>query len=142
MVNTELGQGSGYDLQALHKIADQTELFVIFDNPHKDIDYTITNTIHEFTAVCPVTGQPDFGIITVETIPDQFCIELKSLKLYMMSFRNRGIFHEAVTGQIAKDIIATIKPKWLKITGDYTVRGGISTRVEVEHGVKGINRKG
>ncbi|HPH01805.1 MAG TPA: preQ(1) synthase [Spirochaetota bacterium] len=136
MANNELGQGNSYDLSKLHEVQDQKQLFVKFENPHQDMDYVITNTIQEFTAVCPVTGQPDFGVITIETIPDKWCIELKSLKMYMMSYRNRGIFHEAVTGKIAKDIIATIEPRWLKITGDFTVRGGIKTMVVFEHRAK------
>jgi len=133
MRNNVLGSGGKYDLAGLQKLEDQKSLFETFANPHPDVDYTITNVVHEFTAVCPVTGQPDFAVITLETTPDALCIELKSLKIYMMSFRDRGIFHEAVTGKIAKDIIATIKPRWLRVTGEFTVRGGIATKVVFEH---------
>lgn len=136
MSNTVLGQPGKYDLDSLHKIEDQRKLFDVFENPHRDLDYVITNTVHEFTAVCPVTGQPDFGTIVIETTPDKLCIELKSLKIYLLSYRSRGIFHEAVTGKIAKDIMDTISPRWLRVTGDFSVRGGISTKVVVEFGSK------
>ena len=133
MENPHLGQSGTYNVTDLGQIEDQKEIFVTFPNPHRDMDYVITSSTDEFTALCPVTGQPDYATITIETTPDELCIELKSLKMYLMSFRNRGEFHEQVTGKIAKDIIATIKPKKLRVTGDFTVRGGIGTKVIFEH---------
>ena len=133
MYTNELGSGKRYDIEALEKIGDQKEILETFPNPHTDVDYVITNTIPEFTTLCPVTGQPDFATITIETVPDALCVELKSLKLYMLSYRNRNAFHEAVTGKIAKDIIAVIAPRFLRVTGDFAIRGGITTRVVFEH---------
>lgn len=127
-----LGDGTQYDIETLTGIGDQKTILETFPNPHPDLDYVITSTSNEFTAVCPITGQPDFATITIETRPDKLCVELKSLKLYLLSFRNRGIFHEAVTGQIARDIMAVINPRWLRVTGDFSIRGGIATRVMVE----------
>lgn len=129
----KLGDNKKYDINQLNQLQEQSKIFEIFENPHPDMDYVIRSETKEFTAICPVTGQPDFGKIIVETKPDKFCIELKSLKMYFLSFRNRGIFHEDVTGKIAKDIIDTIKPKWLKVTGEFSVRGGISTTVVFEY---------
>jgi 7-cyano-7-deazaguanine reductase len=133
MQTNELGSRERYDMEALANITQQRDIFVTLPNPHKDVDYVVTNTVHEFTALCPVTGQPDFAVFTIETTPDKLLIELKSLKLYMLSYRNRGVFHEAVTGMIAKDIIAAIAPRFLRVTGDFTIRGGISTKVVFEH---------
>jgi len=133
MHTNELGSGERYDIEALTAIEPQRSIFITLPNPHPDTDYVITNTIHEFTSLCPVTGQPDFAVFTIETTPDALLIELKSLKLYMLSYRNRGVFHEAVTGMIAKDIIAAIAPRFLRVTGDFTIRGGISTKVVFEH---------
>ena len=129
----ELGSLEKYDTDALAHIKNPRDIFVTIKNPHTDADYLVTNTIHEFTSLCPVTGQPDFAVFTIETTPDELLIELKSLKLYMLSYRNKGVFHEAVTGAIAKDIIAAIAPRFLRVTGDFTIRGGISTKVVFEH---------
>ncbi len=129
----QLGSEKKYNIDELAKINDQKTIFDTFENPHPDMDYIITSTMDEFTAVCPVTGQPDFAAITIETKPDKKCIELKSLKMYLMSFRNKGIFHEAVTGKIAKDIISVIDPKWIRVTGNFKTRGGISTKVVFEN---------
>jgi len=133
MGNPHLGQSGSYNSEDLSEIEDQRSIFVTFPNPHKDMDYLITSTTDEFTTLCPVTGQPDFATITIETTPDELCIELKSLKMYLMSFRNRGEFHEQVAGRITKDIIAVIKPRKLRVIGDFTVRGGIATRVVFEY---------
>jgi len=128
-----LGDGEKYDVEALQKVEPQRDIFQTFPNPHTDVDYRVVNTINEFTVLCPVTGQPDFAVFTLETIPDKLCIELKSLKLYMLSYRNRGAFHEDVTVKIAKDIIAVIAPRFLRVTGEFTIRGGISTKIVFEH---------
>jgi len=104
-----------------------------FANPYPSRDYTIQMECPEFTAVCPKTGQPDFGNIRIQYVPDERCIELKSLKLYLWSFRDQGIFHEAVTNSILEDLVAACAPRHMTVTGDFNVRGGISTVVTVEY---------
>ena len=108
--------------------------FELFDNPRPGRDYTITMRCPEFTSVCPKTGQPDFGEITIQYCPDKLCLELKSLKFYMQSYRNRGIFYEKLTNDILDDLSAACKPKWMKITSCFTPRGGITTEVVAETG--------
>ncbi|MFP4154681.1 MAG: preQ(1) synthase [Halothiobacillaceae bacterium] len=104
-----------------------------FENPRQDRDYTIHMEVPEFTCLCPKTGQPDFANIRIDYVPDQRCVELKSLKMYMWSFREEGGFHEAMTNRILDDIVAAIEPRFLRITGEWNVRGGIFTTVVVEH---------
>jgi 7-cyano-7-deazaguanine reductase len=103
-----------------------------FANPARDTDYTIRMTLPEFTCLCPKTGQPDFATFELEYVPDELCVELKSLKLYLWSFRDRGAFHEAVTNQIADDLANATRPRFLRLTGKFNVRGGIYTTVVVE----------
>ena len=105
----------------------------LFDNPRPQRNYTITIRCPEFTSVCPKTGQPDFGTILIEYIPESLCIELKSLKLYMQSFRNKGIFYESLTNEILDDLATACKPRWMRVTSTFTPRGGISTDICVEH---------
>jgi 7-cyano-7-deazaguanine reductase len=104
-----------------------------FDNPHPERDYTIRIDVPEFTCLCPKTGQPDFATFHIEYVPDKACVELKSLKLYMWSFREEGAFHEAVTNQILADLVAACQPRFMRLTGKFNVRGGIYTTVVVEH---------
>jgi 7-cyano-7-deazaguanine reductase len=104
-----------------------------FANPYPGRDYTIEMDCPEFTAVCPKTGQPDFGTIRIRYVPDEKCLELKSLKLYLWSFRDQGIFHEAVTNSILEDLVAACAPRRMTVVGDFNVRGGISTVVTVEY---------
>ena len=104
-----------------------------FPNPNKDRDFEITSVCPEFTNVCPMTGQPDFATITITYVPDQRCIELKSLKLYLWTYRDEGGFHEAVTNQIADDLIAALDPRRITVVGAFNVRGGITTAVTVTH---------
>jgi len=104
-----------------------------FSNPRPGRDYEIRFDCPEFTCLCPLTGQPDFATIRISYVPKERCLELKSLKLYLWSYRNDGAFHEKVTNQIADDIIAAIAPKRLRVEGDFAVRGGIGTVVVVEH---------
>lgn len=104
-----------------------------FSNPRPGRDYEIRFDCPEFTCLCPLTGQPDFAAIRISYMPNERCLELKSLKLYLWSYRNEGAFHEKVTNQIADDIIAAIAPKRLRVEGDFAVRGGIGTVVVVEH---------
>lgn len=104
-----------------------------FPNPNPERDYQIAFDCPEFTSLCPVTGQPDFATIRIEYVPDQRCVELKSLKLYLWSFRNEGTFHEAVTNRILDDLVRVLDPRKIRVVGDFTVRGGIHTVVTVEH---------
>lgn len=104
-----------------------------FSNVYQGRDYTIDFTIPEFTAVCPKTGLPDFGTIYITYKPDQVCLELKSLKEYMLFYRDLGIFHENVVNKITEDLIRAANPIYLKVVGDYNLRGGIKTVVEREH---------
>ncbi|MCY1019992.1 MULTISPECIES: preQ(1) synthase [Pyxidicoccus] len=104
-----------------------------FPNPAADRDYEIAFDCPEFTCLCPLTGQPDFARFKITYVPDQLCVELKSLKLYMWAYRNEGAFHEKVTNTIADDIIKAIQPRKLTVVGDFFVRGGIGTIVTVTH---------
>lgn len=104
-----------------------------FRNPEQNRDYTIRIRVPEFTCLCPKTGQPDFAELTFEYVPDALCVELKSLKLYIWSFRNEGAFHEAVTNQILDDLVAAIAPRFMRLTADFNVRGGLYTTVVAEH---------
>jgi 7-cyano-7-deazaguanine reductase len=104
-----------------------------FDNPQPDRDYTIRIEVPEFTCLCPKTGQPDFAELTIEYIADQRCVELKSLKMYAWSFRDEGAFHEAVTNQILSDLVSATQPRFMRLTADFNVRGGIYTSVVAEH---------
>lgn len=90
----------------------------------------------EFTSLCPKTGQPDFGTIRIRYIPDRVCLELKSLKLYLWSYRNEGVFYEKVTNQILNDLVAACSPRWIEVVGEFNVRGGIATRVMAAHGTR------
>ena len=107
-----------------------------FPNPAPGRDYTIAHTCPEFTSVCPKTGQPDFATIVLEYVPDQLCVELKSLKLYYYSFRNEGIYYEAVCNRLADEIGEAMKPRWMRISGHFNVRGGISSTITVEQGTR------
>jgi 7-cyano-7-deazaguanine reductase len=103
-----------------------------FANPQVERDYTIRMRIPEFTCLCPRTGQPDFATLDLEYVPDRRCVELKSLKLYVWSFRDRGAFHEAVTNEIADHVHAAVEPRFLRLTAHFNVRGGIYTTVVAE----------
>jgi 7-cyano-7-deazaguanine reductase len=104
-----------------------------FDNPAPERDYEIAFDCPEFTCLCPKTGQPDFATIRIRYVPDKRCVELKSLKLYLWSFRDEGHFHEAVTNRIADDLLRLLDPRKLTVVGDFMVRGGIHTVVTVTH---------
>lgn len=107
-----------------------------FENTHPDRDYWITFHCPEFTALCPITGQPDFGVITIEYVPGRLCIESKSLKLYLFAFRNHGSFHEAAVNRILDDVIRAIKPRKARVIGRFNPRGGLAITVTAEHGIK------
>ena len=104
-----------------------------FANPRPGREYEIQMECPEFTCVCPRTGQPDFATIRIRYVPAHLCVELKSLKLYLWSFRNEGAFHEAVINQILDDLVQALRPKSLTVIGDFNVRGGIHTTVTAEH---------
>jgi 7-cyano-7-deazaguanine reductase len=103
-----------------------------FPNPAAARDFTVRMTLPEFTCLCPMTGQPDFATLELEYVPDKLCVELKSLKLYIWSFRDRGAFHEAVTNEIAAHLDAAMQPRFLRLTARFNVRGGIYTSVVAE----------
>ena len=109
------------------------KLLETFDNPNPGRDYEIRVECPEFTCVCPKTGQPDFASITIRYVPDRACVELKSLKLYLWSFRAEGHFHEAVTNRILDDLVGAVEPRRMTIEADFNVRGGIRTVVIAEH---------
>lgn len=104
-----------------------------FANPTPDRDYTIRMRLPEFTCLCPRTGQPDFATLRLEYVPDLLCVELKALKLYIWSFRERGAFHEAVTNEIADTLVRAVAPRYLRLRARFNVRGGIYTEVTAEH---------
>ena len=113
------------------------ELFEIFANPKPERDYLIKIRIPEFTCLCPKTGQPDFATLELVYIPDRYCVELKSIKLYIWSYRDKGAFHEAVTNQILDDIVAACAPRFARLTARFNVRGGIYTTVIAEYRAPG-----
>jgi 7-cyano-7-deazaguanine reductase len=106
----------------------------VVPNPHPDRDYEVVLEIPEFTCLCPMTGQPDFATIRIRYVPDLRLVELKSIKLYIWSYRNEGAFHEDVTNRILNDFVAAANPRWIEVVGDFGVRGGIKTVVRVAHG--------
>jgi 7-cyano-7-deazaguanine reductase len=108
-----------------------------FANPAPEHDYTIRMSIPEFTCLCPRTGQPDFAILELEYVPDRLCIELKALKLYIWSFRDRGTFHEAVINEILEHLARSVTPRFMRLTAHFNVRGGISTHVIAERRAPG-----
>jgi len=105
-----------------------------FPNPHPRRDYLIEHRVGEFTSLCPKTGQPDFGKITIRYVAGQACIELRSLKIYLQAYRDKGIYYEDITNVILDDLVASCSPKWMQVKTRWTVRGGIRTVVRAEHG--------
>ena len=105
-----------------------------FKSPRPGCPFEIRFETEEFTCLCPMTGQPDFAHLKITYIPDQLCVESKSLKLYLWSYRDQGAFHEAVTNQILDDLVAALAPQWMRVEGDFLIRGGIRTVVIAEHG--------
>ena len=113
----------------------------VFENPCPGRDYEIEMECPEFTCLCPKTGQPDFAVVEIAYVPDRLCVELKSLKLYLWSYRNEGGFHEKVINRILDDLVSVLKPRKMRVVGDFNVRGGIHTTVTAEH-EKGKKRAG
>ncbi len=116
---------------------NEREPIELFDNPRPGRDYHISIRCPEFTSVCPKTGQPDFGEITIEYCPETSCIELKSLKFYLQSYRNKGIFYESLTNDILDDLTGACRPRWMRVTARFTPRGGITTDVVAEYTAEG-----
>ena len=112
---------------------DKKKLLETFENAYPNRDYIVEHTAPEFTSVCPKTGQPDFATMILEYIPDKLCIELKSYKFYLNSFRNDGIFFESVTNKILDDLVDVCKPRYMKVTAEFNPRGGISSIIEAEY---------
>lgn len=113
-----------------------------FKNKYPRRDYTITIRNPEYTSVCPVTGNPDFGTIIIEYVPDKLCLELKSLKLYFYGFRARGVFYESLVNEVLDDLVSACSPRSMKVTGDFTPRGGITSTVTAEYRRRGKKRPG
>lgn len=117
--------------------ANATKRLETFPNPEPTRDYRIHMEIPEFTCLCPKTGQPDFAVLELDYVPNRLCIELKSLKLYIWSYRNEGAFHEAVTNRILSDLVRATRPRFMRLSARFFVRGGIFTTVVVEHVKRG-----
>jgi len=107
--------------------------FETFDNPHPKRDYVVRHVAPEFTSVCPKTGQPDFGTIEIEYVPDKLCVELKSLKFYLQGYRNEGVFYEDVVNRILDDLVSALAPRRMTVIGTFTPRGGMHSVVRAEH---------
>ena len=127
------------------QIENPRSILDTFDNPRPGREYEIEFEFPEFTSVCPVTGQPDFAAITILYVPDRLCVEMKSLKLYFFSFRNKGIFYEAVINQVLDDLVSVVKPLRMSVVGEFAVRGGTSGTVRAHYargGGQGRNGRG
>ena len=113
-----------------------SKALVAVANPHPGRDYDVRCETPEFTCVCPLTGQPDFADVRIDYVPDQSLVELKSLKLYLWSFRNDGTFYERVVNRILDDLVAKVAPRWMQVVGDFAVRGGIKSIITAHHGTR------
>jgi 7-cyano-7-deazaguanine reductase len=120
-------------LTLLRRDVKPTKKLETFPNHHPKRDYVVTLKTEEFTCVCPATGQPDFARLTIQYIPDKKIVESKSLKLYLWSYRDEGVFHEHVANVILDDLVSALKPRWCKVTADFAVRGGISIAIDAEY---------
>jgi 7-cyano-7-deazaguanine reductase len=127
---THLGRRS---ILSEKQVREPRSILEAFDNPRPGRDYEIEFTFPEFTSVCPVTGQPDFATIVIRYVPDRLCVEMKSLKLYFFAYRNKGIFYEAVVNTILDDLVAVLGPRYMRVTGQFAVRGGTAAMVTAEH---------
>ena len=112
---------------------DKIKLLETFENEFPNRDYTIIHTAPEFTSLCPKTGQPDFATIDIDYIPDKLCVELKSLKLYLNSYRSEGVFFESVTNKILEDLVKVLSPRYMLVSAEFNVRGGSSSVIEAEY---------
>ncbi|HNS55537.1 MAG TPA: preQ(1) synthase [Smithellaceae bacterium] len=128
---TKKGDLSGLTL--LGKTTQPVKKLETFPNHHPDRNYTVTLQTEEFTCVCPMTGQPDYAKLKIQYIPDKKIVESKSLKLYLWSFRNEGVFHEHLTNMILDDLVAALNPRWCKVSAEFAARGGIGITVDAEY---------
>jgi 7-cyano-7-deazaguanine reductase len=117
--------------------AQRRAMLETFANPHPGRDYRIEHVQPEYTSVCPVTGQPDFGQIVVRYVADELCVELKSLKFYFQSYRNEGVFYEDLVNRVLDDLVAALAPRWMQVEGRFTPRGGMHSTIVAEHGQAG-----
>ena len=115
------------------QIDNPRSILEAFENPRPQRDYDVQFVFPEFTSLCPVTGQPDFATITIRYVPDRYCVEMKSLKLYFFAYRNKGIFYESVVNTICDDLVAVLRPRRMTVIGDFAVRGGTAGTVTVEY---------
>jgi 7-cyano-7-deazaguanine reductase len=115
------------------QIAEPRTILDTFNNPRPGRDYQVKFVFPEFTSMCPVTGQPDFATITIDYVPDQLCVEMKSLKLYFLAYRNKGIFYEGVVNTILDDLVAALDPREMTVIGDFAARGGTTGVVRAHH---------
>jgi 7-cyano-7-deazaguanine reductase len=129
----ETGSNDLEDLYALGGGNSPSRELETFPNHHPDRDYMVTLSTDEFTCLCPKTGQPDFASLTIEYVPDRLILESKSLKLYIWSFRNDGVFHEHVANRILDDLVEALEPRWCRVVADFGVRGGIGITVDAEY---------
>ena len=118
------------------------DILELFDNPYPNRDYLITHVCPEFTSLCPKTGQPDYGTITIEYVADKTCVELKSLKFYLQGYRNEGVFYERLTNQILDDLVTAMAPRYLKLTAAFTPRGGLHSTIVATHVADGWSPSG
>lgn len=118
------------------KVTEPSKQLETFASPRPGRPFEVVFETEEFTCLCPMTGQPDFAHLRIRYQPDQLCVESKSLKLYLWSYRNEGAFHEAVTNRILDDLVAAVQPFWMQVEGDFLIRGGIRTVVKAEHGAR------
>ena len=118
------------------QLDDPASILEVFENPRSSRDYQIQFVFPEFTSLCPVTGQPDFATITLNYVPDRYCVEMKSLKLYYFSFRNKGIFYEGVTNQILDDLVEKLRPRRMTVIGEFAVRGGTAGTITAHYVAK------
>src|SRR5688500_3736404 len=127
---TQLGHKAALTPEQIDRPATILETF---DNPRPQRDYEVKFVFPEFTSMCPVTGQPDFATITITYVPDRFCVEMKSLKLYFLAYRNKGIFYESVVNTILDDLVGALDPRRMTVVGDFAVRGGTAGTVTATH---------
>ncbi len=119
------------------KLTERSHGLAVFPNPAPERDYTIRHVAPEFTSRCPQTGQPDFGTVTIEYIPEKLCVELKTLKFYLQAFREQGIFYEAITNRILDELVDALAPRWLRVETDWRPRGGMSSVITAEYRARG-----
>jgi 7-cyano-7-deazaguanine reductase len=140
-MKTNLTQLGSRSVLTEEQIENPRSILEAFANPKPERDFEIKFVFPEFTSMCPVTGQPDFATITITYVPDRLCVEMKSLKLYFLAFRNKGIFYEGVVNRILDDLVAVLRPRKMTVVGDFAVRGGTAGTVTATHEAKRARRR-